>query len=193
MFGFGSKRSIEEKMAEWLAHPNEFGVRPASVRFKRTYKGKLITHGDVEIHLVEYRMPDGTAGRGFVNGPLTWSFLGGEVNSISDGDLLLAYCGWAWLFPALQGGTVQTDFVSAGEEARFLSKKKAEGFESIQLTSRYKIGTSELFEFTATRHGKTLKGAGDSNVEVSFGPDDPKCGLPSIYYLLAGQVIQSMR
>lgn len=193
MFGFGSKRPIEEKMAEWLAHPSEFGVRPASVRFKRTYKGKLITHGNVEIHLVEYKMPDGTTGRGFVNGSLTWSFLGNEINSISDADLLLAYCGWAWLFPALQGGTVQTDFASAGEEGHFLSKKKAEGLENIQLTSRYKIGTSELFEFTATRHGTAIKGAGDSNADVSFTFDDPKFGLPSIYYLLAGQVIQSMR
>ena len=75
MFGFGKKRAIEKEMADWLAHPAEFGVQPKSVRLKRTYRGEVINTGAVEIHLVEYEMPDGTQGRGFVNGPLTWSFL----------------------------------------------------------------------------------------------------------------------
>lgn len=79
MLGLGTKRPIEDKMAEWLAHLSEFGVRPKTVRFKRTYKADLITYGKVEIHLVEYTMPDGTVGRGFVNGGLTWSFLGRKL------------------------------------------------------------------------------------------------------------------
>jgi hypothetical protein len=96
MFGFGNKKSIEGKMAEWLAHPNEFGVIPEVVRFKKIYKAKLITYGNVEIHLVDYEMPDGTTGRGFVNGRLTWSFLGDEVNMIKDDDFFVAYCGLAF-------------------------------------------------------------------------------------------------
>lgn len=75
VFGLGTRR-IENEMAEWLAHPNEFGVRPKRVQLKRTYRVNVITYGDVKLHLVEYEMPDGTAGRGFVNGSLTWSFLG---------------------------------------------------------------------------------------------------------------------
>jgi hypothetical protein len=51
MLGFGTKRPIEDKMAEWLSHPSEFGVRPKTVRFKRTYKADLVTYGKVEIHL----------------------------------------------------------------------------------------------------------------------------------------------
>lgn len=80
-------------MTEWLAHPSEFGVRPKTVRHKRTYQASLI-HGDAEIHLCEYVMPDGTCGRGFVNGSLTWSFLGEGVEAIDDDNLLPAYCGW---------------------------------------------------------------------------------------------------
>ena len=74
----------------------------------------LVAYGNVQIHLVDYKMPDGTIGRGFVNDNLTWSFLGDPVNLINDDDLFVAYCGWAWLFPALQQGTVQTTFVSSG-------------------------------------------------------------------------------
>jgi hypothetical protein len=193
MFGFGSKRPIEEKMAEWLAHPNEFGVRPSSVRFKRTYKAKLITYGDVKIHLVEYAMPDGTTGRGFVNAGLTWSFLGPAVNSIQDDDLFVAYCGWAWLFPPLQNGNVQTNFASSGEEARYLARKKEEGLTDIEVTERYKIGTSELTGFRAKRDGSPVQGAGDTNGEVVFASSDPRFTLPSIYFLLGQQVVQSVR
>jgi hypothetical protein len=115
MFGFGRTRAIEKEMADWLAHPAEFGVPPKTVRLKRTYRGEVIITGAVEIHLVEYEMPDGTTGRGFVNGSLTWSFLGDEVNAIADDDLMTAYWGWAWLFPALQAGNAVTDFPSLTE------------------------------------------------------------------------------
>jgi hypothetical protein len=186
-------RTIEEAMAAWLAHPAEFGVRPKSVHLKRTYHANLITYGDVEIHLVEYTMPDGTTGRGFVNGGLTWSFLGPEVNSIKDDDLFVAYCGWAWLFPPLQQGTVQTEFQSTGEEARYLALKRKDGLGDIQVTERYKIGTSELTGFTAKRNGTPVNGAGDTSSDVIFPASDPRFNLPSIYFLLGKEVIQSVR
>lgn len=102
MEAMDNSRAVEQKMAEWLAHPMEFGVRPESVRLKHTYKADLITYGKLDIHLVDYTMPDGTTGRGFVNEGLTWSFLGPEVDSIKDEELFVAYCGWAWLFPAVR-------------------------------------------------------------------------------------------
>jgi hypothetical protein len=192
MFGFGNRRKIEEAMAEWLAHPQEWGVRPSSVRFTRTYTGTLMGQGNVDIHLVEYVMPDGTKGRGFVNGPLTWSFVGDEINEIDDDTLLLAYCGWSWLFPAIQAGAVLTSFLSEGEEARYVAQKQEAGLADVVITNRYKIGTSELFEFTGTLQGKPVRGAGDTENEVGFMADDPRFNLPSIYFLLARQVIQSM-
>ena len=192
MFGFGGKKKYEDQMAEWLAHPNEFGVRPKSVRCKRTYKASLI-HGDAEIHLCEYVMPDGKQGRGFVNGSLTWSFLGDGVNAIDDDNLILAYCGWSWLFPAMQSGGVITDFVSEGEEARYIAQKQQQGLTDVMITNRYKIGTSELFEFAGNYQGTPAKGAGDIGNEVGFMAGDPCFNLPSIYFLLGRQVIKSMR
>jgi hypothetical protein len=185
-------QAIEEKMAEWLAHPMEFGVRPKIVRLKRTYNADLITYGKVEIHLVEYTMPDGTTGRGFVNNGLTWSFLGTEVNAIKDDDLFVAYCGWAWLFPPLQEGTVKTKFTSSGEEAKYLAKKRQEGLTEIEVTERYKIGTSEITGFRAKRNGTAVQGAGDRETEIVLPASDPKFNLPAIYFLLGEQVIKSV-
>jgi hypothetical protein len=128
-----------------------------------------------------------------VNGSLTWSFLGDEVNSIDDDDLLIAYCGWAWLFPALQVGNVATEFMSLSEEAAFRAKKEKDGLQNLEFTNRYKIGTSELFEFHARLRGKRIKGAGDTESEVSYEEDDPRFNLPSIYFLLGRESIKSMR
>ena len=192
MFGFGKKRAIEKEMADWLAHPAEFGVQPKSVRLKRTYRGEVIVTGAVEIHLVEYEMPDGTQGRGFVNGPLTWSFLS-DLSAMSDDDLMLAYWGWAWLFPALQAGNAVQDFQSLSEQQAFTEKKHADGFAELQLGSRYKIGTSELFEFRGTAGGTAFVGAGNTESEVVFEATDAKAALPPIYFLLGREVIKSMR
>lgn len=186
-----TEHRIEEELANWLAHPLEFGVRPKAVRLKRTYKTEFIGRGIVEIHLVEYTMPDGVEGRGFVFDSLTWSFLGESVNLIQDDDLFTAYCGWAWLFPALQAGNVQTAFSSADEEPRLLAKLGDEGLEDIRLGDRYKIGTSELFEFTAVKEGKIIKGVGDSEDGVRFESDDPRSALPAIYFLLGEQVVRT--
>lgn len=189
MFGLLNKGRIEKEMAEWLAHPMEFGVAPESVRYRKTHKTNDITQRKVEIHVVDYKMPDGTKGRGFVNGSLTWSFLGDKMNAISDEDLFLAYCGWAWLFPAMQGETVLTDFVSAGEEAMFADSRRSDGVTDFRITGRYKFGDSELFEYDGLRGGIKVKGAGGLEGAVEFPSSDPRFFLPSIYFLLGQEVI----
>jgi hypothetical protein len=180
-------------MTEWLAHPNEFGQRPASVRYRKTYRAELITHGPVDIDLVDYVMPDGTRGRGFVNGPLTWSFLGEGVQAISDDDLLLAYCGWAWLFPALQAGSVDTSFGSTDEEARLTERKIASGITDFRITGRFRIGTSELFEYAGAFGGKQIRGAGNTEDDLSFAEGEVNYGLPTIYFLLGRVALQSLQ
>jgi hypothetical protein len=117
-------------------------------------------------------MPDGTTGRGFVNGGLTWSFEGPEVNSIKDDDLFVAYCGWAWLFPPLAKGTVKTHFASSGEGAKYLARKREEGLTGIEVIERYKIGTTELTGFRAKRNGTLVQGAGDTESEIIFPASD---------------------
>lgn len=187
-----NSRLVEQKMAEWLAHPMEFGACPENVRLKRTYKADLITYGKVDIYLVDYTMPDGTTGRGFVNEGLTWSFLGPEVNSIKDEELFVAYCGWAWLFPGVREGTVKTEFASSGEEAKYLAQKRQEGLTDIQVTGRFKIGTSEITEFKAVRNNVAVAGAGDTAAEVIVPASDPRFNLPAIYFLLGEQAILSV-
>ena len=190
MFGFKTKKSIEDEMSQWLAQPYEFGKNPQKIQFVRTYKLKLVTYGKVKIHLVEYEMPNGTKGRGFVNGHLTWSFTGENIQGISDDDLVIAYCGWAWLFPNLQIGNIQTEFKSTFEETIIRKKLQYNGFKDIILKDKYKIGDSQLFEFTAHKDKVHYVGATDHNHTISFRKNSPKANLPSIYFILGKQVVE---
>jgi hypothetical protein len=192
MFGlFGNKfKDQEQEMANWLAHPSEFGVPPKSVKHRRAYHLSLMHYGPTVIHLIDYQMPDGTRGRGFVN-PLTWSFLGDQVNQIPDDQIVAAYCGWAFLFPGLQAGSVRTDFVSEGEEQRYIADLTAHGLANVAVHERYRIGTSEIFGYTADYQGQSFRGAGNTESEVAFPSGDPRYHLPAVYFLLGQQVIQS--
>jgi len=190
MFWFKTKKDIENEMSKWLSHPYEFGEEPKRVKFKQTYKLNLISYGKVKIHLVEYEMPNGIKGRGFVNGHLTWSFTGDNIYKIRDEDLLTAYCGWAWLFPNMQIGNVQTDFKSYIQESKIISQIEERGFSNVTIGDKYKIGTSELFEFTAHKEGIVYVGATEHDHAISFRKDNPKSNLPSIYFILGEKVIQ---
>lgn len=182
------KQGIEAQMAAWLSHPAEYGEPPISVALKRSWSADIPARGVSDIHLVEYVMPGNIKGRGFVNEELTWSFMGPAVRDISDDDLYIAYCGWAWLFPALQSGRIQTEFLSSYAEAEFLEQKRSEGVSDIQVTGRYKIGTSELIEYVGILNGEPVRGAGDSNFDLVIPMSDPRSALQPIFYLL-GEVI----
>lgn len=189
MFGFGSKfKKEEEAIAQWLAHPNEFGVAPKRVKHRRAHALKTMW-GPVTVHVLDYEMPDGTRGIGFVN-PITWSFFADRVPEIPEDELVRAYMGWAFLFPALQSGKATSDFVSEGEEQRFLEMKAMQRvFSDIEITARYKIGTSELFEYRGKFEGMTVRGAGNVESEVVFDESDPCYDLPAIYFLLGREVV----
>lgn len=84
-----------------------------------------------------------------------------------------------------------TEFVSATEEQAFRAKKEGEGLRYFELSNRYKIGTSELFEYLATKDGQRVRGAGNTEAEVGYEERDPRFALPSIYFLLGRQAIRS--
>jgi hypothetical protein len=88
---------------------------------------------------------------------------------------------------------VVTDFVSEGEEARYVAQKEAQGLKEVEITGRYRIGTSELFEFLGSCQGTAARGAGDTGDEVGFMAGDPCFNLPAIYFFLGRQVIKAMR
>jgi hypothetical protein len=70
--------------------------------------------------------------------------------------------------------------------------RSKEGLTDIEVTERYKIGTTELTGFRAKRNGTAIQGAGDTQTEVVLPASDPRFNLPAIYFLLGQQVVQSV-
>lgn len=192
MFGFGSKKKYEEAMAAWLAQAEGFGA-PQSVKFKRTFQGKMLgADAPLEIHVLEFVMPDGRKGRGILNGPQTWVFRE-DVSGISDADLAIAYCGWAWLTPRLESGTALTTFTSdSGDEAAYLEQKKEEGFEDLEVIARYQMGQNEVFELRGTHSGEAARAAGNTEADTSIVASDPCFKLPTVYFFFGAQVAPTL-
>jgi len=63
----------------------------------------------------------------------------------------------------------------------------------LELRERYKIGTSELFEFVGTFEGEPIRGAGDSQHQTVLIKSEPQFALPAIYFHLGVEVIESMK
>jgi hypothetical protein len=178
-------RNAEKTLAEWLAHPMEFGVTPASTKYLTSISTPIAgMPAPVEVHVVEYRMPDGTYGKGFVN-PITWAFLGDlPYDELSNEQLVMAYSGWVWLFSALQNGNAQTDFAPATTDA-FTQKLRQDGIDAVTITNQYRVGDSEFFEFEGRKAGVKVKGAGSIEASVVFNETEPQAALPVVYTFLA--------
>jgi hypothetical protein len=120
--------------------------------------------------------------RGFV-GPLTWAFFGEDINAIPDDELVTAYMGWLWLFPAIQSDRVLTDFQTM-EVHKLTAQLMSGGIENLKVRDRFRIGGSDLFEFIGTVDGKPIRGAGNVEATVTFTEDMPLYRLPAIYSLI---------
>lgn len=178
------RAAIEATMAEWLAHPMEFSVRPARVNYVTSINTTVAGKPEpVDVHIVEYEMPDGTRGKGFVN-PVTWSFLGPlPYEELTDVQLVTAYSGWLWLFSALNHGGAEKNFEPQTRDA-LIAELASEGISDISVTEQYKVGTSEFFEFRGVRGSAKIKGAGSAGSKLVFEETAPQASLPIVYTYL---------
>lgn len=178
-------QKIESTMAEWLASPLEFNATPKRTKYLATGEASIAGEPEpVPVHIVEYEMPDGTYGKGFVN-PVTWSFAGNlPYDKLTNEQLVLAYSGWLWLFAALQNGQAQTEFRPV-TDGQFRQMLQTAGFRDITLGNMYRVADSEFFEFVATRDGEPTKGAGSGESYLALSANDPAASLPVVYTFLA--------
>jgi hypothetical protein len=175
---------VENAMAQWLSHPIEFGVPPRSVRYLRSVSIRLADQpAPVVIHMVEYLMPNGIYGRGFVN-PVAWSFLGPvPYDKLTDIQLVTAYLGWLWLSSAIQEGRASASF-EAHSLKPLIAELNKDGVSGVVMTEQTKVGNLEFFEFTGVREGKPVKGAGAAGSKLILDASSPAAFLPVLYTYL---------
>ena len=171
-----------QEFSDWLAHPLEHGEHPSKIWHIATYERVILPAEEpYQIHLLGYEMPNGYSGRGFT-GYITWAFISENLNAIPDEDIVIAYTGWAFLFPGLQQGKFAADFSPSDQERQFLAQ--IEQFEDLEITRKYRIGDVELFEYCATEIGQKIRGCGHVGKNLYYTDDEPHYALPTVYFLL---------
>ena len=181
--------NVEKTMAQWLSHPLEFGAAPRRVHYLRSVPVKLAGQPEpVVLHLVEYLMPNGAYGRGFVN-PTAWSFLGPVAyDKLTDLEVVTAYLGWLWHFSAIQEGRALAAFDPQTLKP-LITELNRDGVSGVVVTEQAKVGSLEFFAFTGVRDGKAVKGAGSSSSKLVLDAGSPIASLPVLYSYL-GMLMQ---
>ena len=67
----------------------------------------------------------------------------------------------------------------------FARKLKSEGLTDFKISSQYRVGDSEFFEFTGHRGTASVKGAGSIQSCLILDASDPQAHLPVVYTYLA--------
>ena len=183
MFFKSKQNKFSEELSQWLAHPNEFGTTPKKVEHVESKKlNYMLCDGKHETYLFNYEMPDGTKGRGFVN-PITWTFMG-DVENVSNADLLLAYCGWTFFFVGTQKGIIKTDIDEAPLDF-IIRKIKNDLSEEMELKSKFDVQGITYLEFEGTVNGlKARQAIGNDGSSLYIKESDARFGLPALYYML---------
>ena len=178
-------RKVEATMAKWLADPLEYGVKPVRVKYLTSLSAPFAGEDrQITVHIVEYRMPGGEYGKGFV-GPLTWAFEGSlPYDKLTDRQLVAAYTGWLWLFSTLQKGTTETQFTPSTRD-KFIHAVELKQVEKLKITSQYRVVDSEIFEFVGQGPNGPVKGAGSLESQLILDAASPEAALPVVYTYLA--------
>jgi hypothetical protein len=176
---FTPKAKIEKAMADWMADPRELGEAPRSVKYRCTRKRKSFGV-KVKVHLVDYDMPDGTRGLGFV-GPFTWSFCEPALEKADEEDVLKAYLGLMVVMLGAEAGVVKTEFESSTGEAALKQMLTESGFSDISIGDKFQIDDLEVFEFASTKDGKAFRGAGNKDATISHSEEEPLYHVPQAY------------
>lgn len=119
-------------MANWLAHPMEFGAQPEEIEEihrERTYWPLFDKKVQLAFH--RYRMKDGFTSIG-ITGPITWIFLGDDLNGFTIEELKYLYAGWYIAFAAVNSSNYAKEKNQQQQQAltERLSAKVA-GFVSV--------------------------------------------------------------
>ena len=102
--------------------------------------------------------------------------------SIEDDDIVTAYAGWAFLFPRIQEGFIETDFEASDQEHTF--REQMSQCDDFEITDKFRIGELDLFEYRGSLDGQKIRGCGCTEGNMYFTSDMPQYSLPAVYFFI---------
>lgn len=192
-----------ESMAEWLAHPMEYGVAPAELSVY--YRKEVDWFNEREkVFLVKYLMPGGESGIGFT-GPITWSFhsisleeIKGMYQRTHKQRLVSLYAGWFLAFVLSQEdpSLTQPDAEKMRrliEELQTVNEEETQYPVNLQFHDYMKVGEREHYIFkgdlayhehapvTGALEGRDFVAVWDKKREKRI-QEGALCGEPELFF-----------
>jgi len=176
-------KQSEQKMAEWLAHPLEFGERPEEVEeIHRESTPWPLFDEEVDLAFHRYRMKDGFTSIG-MTGPITWSFLGDNLSGFTMEELKRLYAGWYISFAALNSPDYSRE--QNKRERKALEEKlrqEEEGF--VEILDYLRINDLVFYTYRIRRDDVDLFIATDTTHKTEYEAGSKYLRLPPHYHFL---------
>lgn len=173
----------EQEMADWLAHPMEFGEAPEEVQeIHRERTQWPLLDDEVELVFHRYRTKDGFTSIG-MTGPITWSFLGDDLRGFTMGELKRLYAGWYINFAAVNSSGYSVE--QNRREKESLAKQLRETLEGfVKIVDYVRAGELVFYAYRARRDRQEVVVATDTAEDLVYEPESKYLRLPPLYYFM---------
>jgi hypothetical protein len=176
-------KQSEQEMAEWLAHPMEFGETPVEINeIHQEVTPWPLFDEQVSLSFHRYKMKDGFSSIG-MTGPITWSFLGDVLSGFSIEDLKRLYAGWHISFMAINSSGYSIEESKKRQQSTEIKLQKSiNGFEKI--VEYLSFGELVFYAYKYKREGKDFVVATDGEDKLEYEEGSKYLRLPPLYYFL---------
>ncbi|MEZ4662387.1 MAG: hypothetical protein R2911_32960 [Caldilineaceae bacterium] len=176
-------KKSEQELANWLAHPLEFGEPPLEVNeIHQEETSWLLIDEQVSLSFHRYIMKDGFSSVG-MTGPITWSFLGDDLSDFSMEDLKRLYAGWHISFMAINSANYSKEENDKKQQATAeILTRTVDGFSTI--IEYLSFGELAFYAYEYIRDNHKFVVATDRENQSEFGVDSKYLRFPLLYYFL---------
>lgn len=176
--------SEEEKMAEWLAHPMEFGKPPEKI--KEIYRVETdwpLFDEKVTFALHSYEMENKYSAIG-MTGPITWSFLDIKFDQFSPEELKVLYAGWHVNFIAINSENYSPE-KSQEKQNEILQQLSSNVPGFIEIVDFLYIGDLLFYAYTVKNDQNDILTIAEYDDErIEFELNSKYLQLPPLYYFI---------
>jgi hypothetical protein len=173
----------EQEMATWLAHPMEFGTPPMEI--KEIYREKTswpLFDDEIELVFHQYKMKNGFTSIG-MTGPITWSFLGDNLNGFSMEELKRLYAGWYIAFSAINSENY-SEKQNQKQWVEVEAKLKREHTNFINVLDYLSVGELIFYAYKVMQNDAPIVIVTDIENQMEYEANSKYLRLPPLYYFL---------
>lgn len=161
-------KTSEQALANWLAHPMEFGEPPEEIKEIHREKTRWPLFDEkVDIAFHRYKMRSGFSSIG-MTGPITWGFIGDDLSGFTTEELKRLHAGWYIAFLAVNSPNYSRE---QEEQERQAVEEKLRGklARSVCIVDYLRIGDLVFYAYKVKPGDEEVIIATDGTDQMEYG------------------------